>query len=68
MEKTVHKLPKVCSFNILITEVSCGEDHTVFIAEAAGHVYSMGSNAEGKLGVGENTLRHSNVPCLVEGL
>lgn len=28
----------------------------------------MGSNSDGKLGVGEHTLRHSNVPCLVDGL
>lgn len=26
----------------------------------------MGSNAEGKLGIGEKTIKHSNVPCLVE--
>ena len=28
----------------------------------------MGSNAEGKLGVGERSLANSNVPCLVEGI
>lgn len=28
----------------------------------------MGSNAEGKLGVGGKSLKHSNVPCLVESL
>lgn len=28
----------------------------------------MGSNTDGKLGVGEKTLRQSNVPCLVDGL
>lgn len=28
----------------------------------------MGNNAEGKLGVGIQTLKHSTVPCLVEGL
>ena len=28
----------------------------------------MGNNSEGKLGVGHQTLRHSTVPCLVDGL
>ena len=48
--------------------MACGEEHTAFVADTEGHVYCMGSNADGKLGVGENTLRQSNVPCLVEGL
>jgi len=48
--------------------VSCGEEHTAFVSDIGGHVYAMGSNAEGKLGVGERTLKYSNVPCLVEGI
>lgn len=48
--------------------MSCGEDHTAFITENDGQVYCMGSNTDGKLGVGQKTLRHSNVPCLVEGM
>ena len=28
----------------------------------------MGSNTEGKLGIGEKTMKYSNVPCLVESL
>ena len=28
----------------------------------------MGSNAEGKLGIGDKALKYSNVPCLVESL
>jgi alpha-tubulin suppressor-like RCC1 family protein len=28
----------------------------------------MGSNADGKLGIGQSGLRTSNVPCLVESL
>jgi alpha-tubulin suppressor-like RCC1 family protein len=28
----------------------------------------MGSNTEGKLGVGDKSMKYSNVPCLVEGL
>ena len=58
----------MCSFNIVIHQVSCGEEHTAFIGDPSRHVYTMGSNTDGKLGIGERTLRQSNVPCLVEGL
>lgn len=64
----MHRLPKICSFNIVIKVVSCGEDHSTFISQDGGHVYSMGSNNDGKLGVNEKTMKYSNVPCLVEGL
>ena len=59
--------PRFCSFNILIKELACGEEHSVFIS-ASGHVYSMGSNSEGRLGLGDKSLRSSPSPCLVEGL
>jgi alpha-tubulin suppressor-like RCC1 family protein len=52
----------------VIKQVSCGEEHTAFVSLDGGHVYSMGSNSEGKLGVGDKTLKSSNVPCLVEGI
>jgi alpha-tubulin suppressor-like RCC1 family protein len=47
-------MPKVCSFNIHIAQVACGDDHTVFVSspEDGGYVYSMGSNIDGKLGLG----------------
>lgn len=53
LDKTVHRIPKVCSFNIVIAQVSCGEEHTAFIEKLGGNVYCMGSNTDGKLGVGE---------------
>jgi alpha-tubulin suppressor-like RCC1 family protein len=28
----------------------------------------MGSNSEGKLGVGDKLIKNSSVPCLVEGI
>lgn len=59
--------PRFCSFNILIKELACGEEHSAFIS-ASGHVYSMGSNSEGRLGLGDKALRSSPSPCLVEGL
>ena len=30
-EKVIHNLPKVCSFNIVVTDASCGDEHTVFV-------------------------------------
>ena len=68
--KTVGKTypnPRFCSYNILIKEISCGEDHSGFISEQ-GHVYCMGSNSDGKLGVGDNSLSYSSSPLLVEKL
>jgi X-linked retinitis pigmentosa GTPase regulator len=51
----------------LIKEIACGEEHSVFIA-ASGHLYSMGSNSEGRLGLADKSLRSSPSPCLVEGI
>jgi len=33
-----------------------------------GFLYTMGSNFHGRLGLGDQTLTHSSVPCLVESL
>jgi X-linked retinitis pigmentosa GTPase regulator len=60
-------LPRMCSFNVLIREVSCGEEHAGFIS-SLGHVYTMGSNGEGRLGIDDRTVLHSSSPCLVSHL
>lgn len=67
-EKVIHNLPKVCSFNIVVNDVSCGEEHTVFVQGDGGYVYAMGSNSEGRLGTGNPEMRSCNVPTLVDGL
>lgn len=59
--------PIFCSFNILIKDISCGEDHSGFISDS-GHVYCMGSNARGKLGTGDRQKLYSSSPCLVESI
>ena len=59
--------PRFCSFNISIQEISSGEDFCGFISDS-GHVYSIGSNTNGKLGVGDKNLSYSSSPCLVEAL
>jgi X-linked retinitis pigmentosa GTPase regulator len=67
-ERVVHNLPKVCSFNIVVKQVSCGEEHTVFVSGEGGYVYAMGSNADGKLGINNPKVKQCNVPTLVEGI
>lgn len=59
--------PRICSFNILIKSISCGEEHSGFISHT-GHIYTMGSNTDGRLGIGTHTVKQSASPCLVEGL
>ena len=36
-------VPKMCSYNILIKSIACGEAHTHLLSQD-GYVYSMGSN------------------------
>lgn len=62
-----YTLPRLCSFNILIRELACGDEHTAF-ADSHGYVYTMGSNSEGRLGVGDRSIKQSASPCLVEGV
>lgn len=64
-EKHCH--PRFCSFNVIIKQIGCGEDHAGFIADN-GCVYTMGSNADGRLGIGDGSFRQSSSPCLVESL
>ncbi len=69
--------PRLCSFNIVIQDISCGDEHTALVTSMGseplpmiddGFVYTMGNNMNGRLGIGDNSLTHSPVPCLVEGL
>ena len=53
-QRCIHSLPKVCSFNILVKQVSCGDEHTVFVSGDGGFVYAMGNNQDGKLGIGNS--------------
>jgi X-linked retinitis pigmentosa GTPase regulator len=59
--------PKICSFNVVIKSISCGQSHTAFISDS-GHLYVMGDNSVGQLGVGEKGLKAKNTPTLVESL
>jgi X-linked retinitis pigmentosa GTPase regulator len=59
--------PKCCSFCILIKQISCGDEHSGFIA-ANGYVYMMGSNKQGKLGINNESLTYASRPLIVESL
>lgn len=48
--ESVVKFPKLCSYNIQILQVACGDSHT-HILSRDGFVYSMGSNKDGVLGL-----------------
>ena len=70
------KLPTTCSFNILIKQVACGESHSAILT-ASGHLYMMGSNSHGQLGIGDACIESfvgissgqcAPAPCLVESL
>ncbi|KAL4510063.1 hypothetical protein ABPG72_010256 [Tetrahymena utriculariae] len=64
---SVFYYPRVCSFQIVIHQLACGLDHTAFVAKN-GYLYSMGSNALGKLGIGQQSLQNSFQPQLVSAL
>ncbi|OMJ71844.1 hypothetical protein SteCoe_29854 [Stentor coeruleus] len=59
--------PRLCTFNVLIKEISCGEEHAAFIS-SQGHVYTMGNNSDGRLGIDDKEVNYSSSPCLVSFL
>jgi alpha-tubulin suppressor-like RCC1 family protein len=61
--------PKTCSFNIVVRQVACGLNHSHLVTRD-GFLYSMGSNEDGKLGLGQSPkdLAFSTSPRLVESL
>lgn len=62
-----YNIPRYCSFNVFIKELACGEEHAAFIT-LNGEVYTMGNNAEGRLGIGNRSIKQCASPCLVETL
>lgn len=62
-----HSVPKHCSFNIQIQHLSCGDTYTALLS-TSGHIYTMGSNLHGRLGLNRPQLAHSPAPSLVDGL
>lgn len=62
-----YSIPKFCTFNVIIRRIACGEEHSAFIT-SGGSVYTMGSNADGRLGINDPSLKLASTPCLVEDL
>ena len=67
-------LPRSCSFGILVKSVSCGENHTAILTKSA-HLYMVGSNSMGQLGIAElphtttgKRKTYTGSPCLVDRL
>lgn len=61
-------VPRSCSFSIIIKDLACGEDYSCLLTES-GHVYSMGNNQYGKLGIKNNANQpFSNTPKLIDSL
>lgn len=50
-----------------ISDVACGEDHTIALTRQSGEIYVMGSNQRGQLGIG-GPSRGTNVPILLAEL
>lgn len=59
--------PKFFNFNIKITGISCGFNHTAFIVDDS-LVYTVGSNEYGKLGISDSKIEYSSSPILLETL
>lgn len=65
--KNYFPIPRICSFGVLIIQVSCGNDHSAFLSTQH-YIYTMGSNSDGKLGIDDKSLACSSFPLLVESL
>lgn len=66
-QKQFYTKPKQCSWNISVSQVACGRDHTAILTEQ-GQVYTLGSNQNGKLGQGDAASPHVKPPALVDDL
>ncbi|KRX09980.1 Regulator of chromosome condensation 1/beta-lactamase-inhibitor protein II [Pseudocohnilembus persalinus] len=60
-------IPKILSFNLIIKEISCGDNHSAFIT-SKGQVYTMGNNDYGKLGIGNLKTNYISHPSQVSKL
>lgn len=59
--------PLSCNFGQTVRQAACGDEFTLVVSEA-GQVLALGSNAEGRLGVGDAAVREVYVPTLLKDL
>lgn len=57
--------PRFCLYGIPIKLVACGDEHSAFVTSQH-HVYTMGSNRCGQLGVRDQEVLEKSSPVLVE--
>ena len=60
-------LPQVCSYGVRVLQVACGEQHALLLTPDSA-VYAFGSNADGRLGLGDRSLPLCSLPTLIQGL
>jgi len=53
-------------FDIYPEQMACGEEHIMFLTD--GKLYTMGENADGKLGISKRNVRNCISPILVHSL
>lgn len=59
------KVPKNLSFDIIITQVTCGAEHTLILSQKK-ELFSIGSNKFGQLGLNDRHLDFSTTPLLIQ--
>ena len=57
-------VPNCLSFEVVIIAVSCGDNHSAFLTENA--LFTIGKNTKGQLGIGDQSIKFSASPILVQ--
>ena len=57
-------MPNCLSFEVVITAVSCGDNHSAFMTDTAA-LFTIGKNTKGQLGIGDQSIKFSASPILV---
>lgn len=62
-----YSLPQICSYGVRVMQVACGEEHALLLTPE-GALYAFGSNADGRLGIGDRSMPLRSLPTLVPDL
>lgn len=62
--KLIHRIESTTFNNIPVSDIVCGQDHTIFLTES-GSLYACGWGADGQTGLGHYNNQHQ--PELVQG-
>ena len=61
------RVPRAYTFQVQLSVIACGEIHSLCLS-STGHLYSFGSNKDGRLGINDDSVSHSSCPCLIKSL